>query len=162
MKSFALPLAVLFLFAASGCGSGHSGTARVSGKVLHGGQPVVGAAVAFLPEGGVGRPASAVTDQTGMYELTTFSAKDGAIPGKYTVTVSPPAKPAAPGAAPSMPMATADDYAAAMAKGIDPVAKALGDSAEKSDVPADYRSVATSPLKKEVVSGSNVFDLLVD
>ena len=50
------------------------------------GQPVAGAAVVFTPE--QGEMATATTDASGRFELSTFERADGALPGKHRVTVA--------------------------------------------------------------------------
>lgn len=67
--------------------AGIEGTIRVTGTVLYQGQPVENATVVFAPEG-QGRAASGQTDSRGRFQLTTLSANDGALPGKYQVAVS--------------------------------------------------------------------------
>lgn len=74
------------LITAVGCGgSGNPETVPVSGLVTFNGQPVSDAAVTFYPEGG--RPASGRTDAEGIYQLTTFTPNDGAIPGSHRVAI---------------------------------------------------------------------------
>ncbi len=86
--SFALRLlAVVSLAAIAGCGSGRPNTVSVEGTVTLGGKPVDGAAVMLIPDG-QGKPASGQTDHEGKFLLKTFEAGDGAMPGKYKVTVS--------------------------------------------------------------------------
>jgi hypothetical protein len=51
------------------------------------GSPVAKATVMFRPEGG-GRPVWAITNEDGSFELTTFENGDGALPGKYRVTIA--------------------------------------------------------------------------
>ncbi len=69
-----------------GCGNGRPETCSVTGQVLYRGRAVPGADVIFLCEGN--RPASAITDEAGHFELTTFTSADGALPGKYAVIIS--------------------------------------------------------------------------
>jgi len=78
-----------------GCNGGGSGAdadrpARtpVSGKVTHNGDPVEGATVVLSPTAQGGKPASGLTDASGMYTLRTFETDDGAIAGEYKVTVT--------------------------------------------------------------------------
>jgi len=97
-------LAILYLVGGTilcGCGSGGAKndkrlkTVNVSGVVTYKGQPVDGATVTFNP--GVatnpnaasdGKSAFATTDAQGRYNLGTYATGDGAIPGKYFVTVT--------------------------------------------------------------------------
>ena len=163
MKSLAKTFLIFSIVSALGCGSSNPKTVKVSGKVLHGGKPVVHATVSYLPAGGGGRPASGITDESGAYQLTTFTANDGALPGKYAITVNPAKNPVATGAVDVTKMATAEDYAAAMGKGVDPTRVATSGKEDESEVPLMYRTGSTSPLMKDVSSqGPNQFDLLVD
>ena len=82
----ALVLATL----SSGCGGGSSGgppIAPVDGVVIVDGKPKAGLNVTFHPEGG-GRPATALTNADGSFEMTTFNTGDGAIVGKHSVSIS--------------------------------------------------------------------------
>lgn len=71
-----------------GCGGeeGIPGVVPVTGTVTHQGQPVEGAQIAFGPEG-EGRAAAGKTDAGGRFQLTTLRMDDGALPGKYKVTI---------------------------------------------------------------------------
>jgi hypothetical protein len=80
-------LLIAGLLLLSGCGSRGPDLAPVSGTVALDGKPVAGAAVTFVPVQG-GRPASAVADEQGRFQLTTFQSEDGAIVGKHTGTVA--------------------------------------------------------------------------
>jgi hypothetical protein len=75
------------LAAVCGCGPKSPSTIPVSGTVTLNGAPVAGAAVMFMPRF-EGRPALAVTDETGRFTLTTFHTGDGAMPGEHAVTVT--------------------------------------------------------------------------
>jgi hypothetical protein len=52
------------------------------------GEPVEGATVVFVPSAKGAASAAGVTDAEGYYELTTFTAGDGAQVGKYLVKVT--------------------------------------------------------------------------
>ena len=86
-----LALSVLGLAFASflGCG-GPAGerTFPVTGIVTQGGTPIQGAVVSFHPTTGEGRSATGTTDASGRYLLTSFAKDDGALPGRYGVTVA--------------------------------------------------------------------------
>jgi hypothetical protein len=58
----------------------------VSGMVVHRGQPVAEATVIFEPVGST-PAATGKTDAAGRFQLTTFDASDGAVPGDYKVAV---------------------------------------------------------------------------
>ncbi len=75
------------MLVASGCG-GKGGLVAVRGVVTLDGQPVEGASVTFSPEEDSGKAAGGLTDSEGVFDLTTFSEGDGALPGDYRVTVT--------------------------------------------------------------------------
>lgn len=59
---------------------------KVSGTVSHKNQPVEGATVLFTPtDGGLG--ATGLTDIDGKFQLRTFDLNDGAVPGRYDITI---------------------------------------------------------------------------
>jgi hypothetical protein len=71
---------------AAGCGG--SGTVPVKGTLTFDGKPLAGAFVTLIPDGPGGREAHGSTDAGGVFHLSTFSPKDGALPGAYKVTVT--------------------------------------------------------------------------
>src|SRR5947209_16669431 len=74
----------------------------VSGKVLSAdGKPVANAWVVFNPKEIPGHEANAPTNPDGSFRLSTFGKEDGAIPGRYVVTVEP--HPYPKGRKPSFP-----------------------------------------------------------
>ncbi len=83
----------LFLIGLAGCGSDVPETARVFGRVTYQGRPVASdpanhleCEIRFWPEDGR-RPALGQLDAEGNYRLSSFGQNDGAIPGKYIVTI---------------------------------------------------------------------------
>lgn len=86
-------LAVLLagIVACSGCGSSAPKTTRVSGTVQFDGKPLSKGTITFLPQASGdkerARPATGQIDSNGRYSLSTFAPGDGALPGKYQVTV---------------------------------------------------------------------------
>lgn len=89
---FGLPatFAAMGLVMILGCGddSGLSKRYPVSGTVKYKGQPVSKGRISFAPDGGAGR-ACGGDIENGAYTLsTTGTPNDGAIPGKYKVTVT--------------------------------------------------------------------------
>lgn len=79
----------LFLIASgliAGCGPRLPATIKAGGRVVLDGKPLPSAAVVFQPQKG-GRPAHGVTNADGVFFLTTFSLRDGAVPGMHDVTV---------------------------------------------------------------------------
>ncbi len=119
--------ALLALCVWTGCG-GTSGPdlGRVSGTVTLGGNPLPDALVTFDPEG-EGSPSTATTDASGRYELMYTADRKGAIVGKHKVTVSTFRQQSNPDGTTTM-------------------------IPEK--VPAEYTSVSTTSLVKEVKAGS--------
>ena len=84
--------AVLAWFVAAGCGGGADTPYPVRGTVYLDGQPakeLAGGTVEFNSSE-LHRRASGVIQADGTYRLGTLAADDGAIPGKYEVTVYPP------------------------------------------------------------------------
>ena len=116
IKSFSLRsgcvLGVFITFAFSGCSSGEREymtvpLAKVTGKVLDNGEPVVRAKVAFhpvLPSTDPPLVPSAMTDEHGQFQLTTYLQADGAPPGEYRVTVACPVLPNPKAAGIQMPV----------------------------------------------------------
>ena len=112
---------------------------RTSVLITYQGQPVSGAHVTFAPDGDAGKPAFGSTNDRGIAKLTTFQLEDGAVAGKYTVTVSK--------------MHTEDNGPAPANPG---VLSGVGrqTSATVIDLlPEKYKSRETSGLAAEVVSG---------
>jgi hypothetical protein len=67
-----------------GCGKG-GGLVPVTGKVTYKDQPVAGATVTFVPEGGT--PAIGVTDANGVYTLNT-QGLPGTVKGNHKVGIT--------------------------------------------------------------------------
>lgn len=90
LKSLNLYLCLTFFFV-SGCGSDKAEPPvkvyPVTGRVTWKGEPVQSADITFF-NAEAKRSAFGRTDEKGYYELTTFAAKDGAVEGKHTVTVT--------------------------------------------------------------------------
>lgn len=103
LRHAGLALGLLAAVSLSGCGSSGPkiNTVPVTGKITYNGQPVAGATVAFIPNNPDGRAARGVTDDLGVYTLTTYVGPNdqpaGAEPGEYKVTVEK--KQVAPGSA---------------------------------------------------------------
>jgi hypothetical protein len=102
------------------------------------------ATVSFQPDG-KGSGAAGITDDAGNFTLSTFAAKDGAVPGKYKVTVT-----------------KLDDTASGSdmnAAGYTPPTEASAAANPKSLVPEQYADPAKSGLTAEVATGAaNAFD----
>ena len=89
---FYLGVAVIVAYVAAGCGGGADSLYPVRGTVYLDGQPakeLAGATVTFSSSE-LHRSASGEIQADGTYCLGSLTKDDGAIPGKYQVTVSPP------------------------------------------------------------------------
>lgn len=139
----------------TGCNGGlNLDTVPVTGTVMMDGKPVEGAAVTFSPEG-AGHAAAAVTDASGKFQLTTDTAGDGAVAGKYKVTVTKYEKRTETIAAGEEDMDAV--YAAMEAAGED--VSGSGDKrgtendGPKNELPAQYANPKTTTLQAEVSEG---------
>jgi hypothetical protein len=84
-----VPLLLLALLLLPACSSGLN---EVKGKVTQKGTPLKGALVFFHPQADPkAPPATGVTDEDGVYTLST-GATPGAAPGEYKVTIRWPAE----------------------------------------------------------------------
>jgi hypothetical protein len=128
-----LDLVLVMLCCLVGCGEGK--TAPVKGRVkLKDGSDVsvlAGYSLSFEAEGG---KTSAVGDvkPDGTFQLSTFGANDGAVPGKYRVAINQPNNPD-----PDKPPT-------------------------KSKLPAKYANLDSSGLTAEVKPGQNNIELELD
>jgi len=131
----------LFLIGfSSGCGANALGTVKAGGQVTYKGEPLAGATVTFVPQSGQ-RAASGISDASGQFLATTLVVGDGAMPGRYTVTVTKTQESMVPKTTEEM---STDDMrkiekemmGKAPAMGIEPV----------NLLPAKYKSAETSPL----------------
>ena len=77
-------MAATVLVAAIGCGN--SGVVPTTGMIRSEGQALSGGKVIFTPVGQL-RPAVGEIESDGSFVLRTFKEDDGAMPGKYRVTV---------------------------------------------------------------------------
>ncbi len=82
--------AAVCLAVAGGCASSGEEdfpeTVPVKGKVSMAGQPLPKGSISFIPN--AGRPATALIQPDGTYVLSTFKEKDGAVPGRFRVTIT--------------------------------------------------------------------------
>jgi hypothetical protein len=143
---------------AAGCsGSDRPEVAPVRGQVTYQGQPVAGAMVSFLCQGAP-RLATATTDESGNYALTTFEPNDGAIIGSHVVTVKkdPAGLDALPPGVSADAKITAKSTEAAVQQNMVMMEKA---EKLKSPLPPKFADMRTSDLRKEVVEGDNVINL---
>lgn len=86
MRVSCLGIGLALIVTALGCG-GPDKPVKVKGKVTLDDQLVAGALVRFLKDGKQGHDAHGQTLADGSFELTTFTASDGALPGAYKVVV---------------------------------------------------------------------------
>lgn len=126
-----------------GCGTGNQNppTSPVSGKVTYKGEGVEGATIQFLPSGPEAKVANAISEADGTYALSTFEPGDGAMPGKYNVTVR---------------------KLVSVEQGIQRGGENAGQPAyvNKDMLPKKYRSQGSTPLEFEVTTdGENTFDI---
>ena len=130
---------------------------RVSGTVTYKGAPLEKGVVNFIPEDRAGRGDGGQIDH-GSYTLTTLHPKDGALPGKYKVTVDDR----------QIDEAKLKDQAKAEAAkngvqgGYNMVPQTLQANAfknAKSSIPGKYQIAETSDLTVEVKPQSNRIDL---
>lgn len=85
LRSCALTITLTGLaLLASGCGAK---AVPVKGVVTLEGKALPNASVIFHTQDPAGRDAFGCTDVNGVFQLSTFSVKDGALPGVYKVTV---------------------------------------------------------------------------
>jgi hypothetical protein len=149
-SSLAIPLmprtiicSALLLFVGAltvGCG-GASKTAPVTGRVTYKGKPVPNANVSFSPVDSGGRPATGITDSGGRFTLGTVSTNDGALIGKYQVSIIARGPDRTP-----KPGESLSGMPGEMMPG-DPI------------IPTKYFAPDTSGLTHEVKRGSNRVDL---
>jgi len=133
-------------------------TYPVSGTVTQGGQPVADANVTFqLKDGSQG--AVGVTDSSGNFHLTTFTAGDGAVAGEHLVTVTKYDRPKIVPQGDGSIADTGDEEPAPDESD----ASAGGDVDPKSLLPGKYANPQTSGLTATVgESGENKFDFQLD
>ena len=144
-------------FALTGCGgsSDNPDTAKVTGTVIYQGAPMPGALVTFSPLDDGGTPAFGTTNAQGGFTLSTFGFDDGAVPGKYKVTVTK-----MQGTAQGDEGSTAEDpgaaYLAMEEQGIDVMGGTgsgevgAGAAAPQDLLPVIYKSKDTTPFTEEV------------
>ena len=90
MRRFLALSGLILSLAFIGCGpSGHlSGLHPCEGTVTYNGSPVAEAVLTFHPDASGGaRSASAITDTSGKFKVTTLKPEDGIGPGNYKVTI---------------------------------------------------------------------------
>lgn len=145
MSICALSAVLASLCGCSGGGGDRPETVPVSGTVMYKGQPVEGATVSFWAEGAP-RPATGVTNAQGEFQLSMFSANDGALPGENKITVSKVTGGDAPSSQVDQERLLNDPAAlASMSTGGAPAPEG-----PKSELPEKYGDLKRSTLKETV------------
>lgn len=149
-RPFAAGVIAAGLLAVSGCGSDDGLAARypVQGTVTYRNKPLEKGTINFQSVSPEGRGASGDI-QEGAYRLTTQAPNDGALPGKYRVSI----------------VAKDVDFSEieAISKkqgGTLPSRKDIGKAFQKAKrlIPTKYESPGTSLLEADVKEQSNTFD----
>ncbi|GAB4129473.1 hypothetical protein [Thermopirellula anaerolimosa] len=145
----AVGLAVLTL---PGCGKGKTSVPKTyptSIKITYRGQPLEGASVTLIPQDQSGRGASGVTNAEGVAKLAIPGLAEGAVPGKYWITVS---KVEGGGAATAT---TAEEFYKQQEAGAN-----AAPSGPKQVLPVKYLSAQSSGLECTVAEqeGEQVFE----
>jgi hypothetical protein len=143
--------------------------ALVTGIVTYKGTPVAGATVSFSAENSP-RSAIGVTDEKGLYQLTTFDANDGAVLGDHKVTIFK-ADPAAKGEPPKITEVSTEGGTSSAGSikvtttlptpgaGNGPMMPNQKPTGPKSLLPSKYADAIKSGLTAKVVEGKeNKFD----
>ncbi|QDV23188.1 carboxypeptidase-like regulatory domain-containing protein [Aureliella helgolandensis] len=147
---------LLLIGFSSGCGGNALGTVEAGGQVTYKGEPLAGATVTFVPQAGQ-RAASGVSDASGRFHATTLAAGDGAMPGRYKVTVTKTQES-------TVPKTTAEMSADDMRK----IEREMMNQAPPPGrepvnlLPAKYKSAETSPFNCDLPDsgkGDFKFDL---
>ena len=151
---------VLCLITFSGCGDSvdpnRPKTYPVSGTVTQGGQPVADANVTFHAKDG-SRGAVGVTDANGNFQLTTFTAGDGAVAGEHEVSITKYDQPKITPKGDGSIGDTGDDPETPEEKG------AGRDADPKSMLPAKYADPKTSGIMATVTDAAdNKFQFNLD
>ena len=145
-------LASLPLLALVGCAGAeldYPDTSPVAGVVTLDGQPVADASVVFAPTSHQ-HTATAKTDEQGRYQLTSFGAVEGAVPGPYGVMIIKTELVYPPGTSPPSPTQGDGDGDDEDDGGPSPK--------EVSLIPEQYGKIATSGLTATVAEGENEFN----
>ena len=143
----------LGLTVVAGCSDDGFGRQRYSvhGTVTYKGEKLAKGQISFVPEAQGGQAASGQIED-GYYSLSTLTPGDGALPGKYKVTVL------------ARDIDVEKVRSEARAKGLPPVAAlpqdltAKANKEAKSKIPTRYNLATTTDLKADVEARSNTKD----
>jgi len=145
-------LTLVVLVVLVGCGGpSRPPTFPVRGLITSEGQPLEGVTVAFRPRDPSNgqRPANGKTGPDGRYELSTFTAGDGAMAGEFGVTLL------------KFPPVVADDSQSGDGEYVPPEGPLPPPPANV--LPKRYADPKTSGMAAEVkAAGENTFDFSVD
>ncbi len=157
VSGFLLSTVLISIAGCGGSGSEQLPVFPVSGKVTMAGAAVAKATVVFSPLDKNQRVATAVTDNDGMYKLTTYDSFDGATAGKFEVMIS---KVAAPTGS-SQPM---HDPTGANTQNSAPVHNAKGtkDGSDGATIDPKWGKPGNGMTAEVKSSGENVFDFKLD
>jgi hypothetical protein len=143
----------LAVWLAAGCGNSGAPLGEVEGTVSLGGRPLANVVVEFIPDaeqGTTGPRSSAVTDAQGFFVLQCEDQRPGAVVGHHRVVVR------------------ATGRSAAQVQR-DPRRDREHEPASNPDAPKDgprlpreYRSAASTPLRKEVEPGKQRIELTLN
>ena len=138
MSQFLAISSIVLCLGSFGCGSGgdRPELGLVSGTVFHKGKPLSGASVTFLPD--EGRPATAITDPNGKYDLKYIRNTRGCKPGHNKVMIT----------------SLVEGRDDSIAEGDDVVQ--TKPKPNKEALPPKYNS--KTELEKDVQPGKNTFD----
>jgi len=138
----------------SGCGGdGRPVTVPVSGKIILDGAPVAGASVMFLPENG-GRPGLGVTNESGIYHLSSYGEKNDGVPvGQYSVAVTKHGGAAASAPTPAASAELPTDTPVLSNLPYVPEDSSRPEPKIEYLVPAAYENASLSGLKATITAG---------
>jgi len=144
-RLFTTSVAALLTLVVAGCGTTGSSlpTLDARGTVTLDGVPVEDATVVFSPAETGGRAATARTDATGVFTLSTLRPNDGALAGRYQVMIHKVTTTG--GMTPEEYEKNYDALTAGTMK--------MPEEVTKNQLPEVYRSLETTPLVAEVKSG---------
>jgi predicted small lipoprotein YifL len=151
----------------AGCGEKKPATFPVTGTVTLDGKAVEGAQITFVGEPPE-KSAATVTKADGSYEMATFDAGDGALPGSYKIMVtkypSDPGGPSPYGNPPVESTAPVEQSAEAISEAYGkaysgPPKKGAPPKAPANELPMKYASTVTSGLTFTVEEKPNKFDI---
>jgi hypothetical protein len=148
---------LLLVLTFSGC-SGKSAV-KTAGIVTLDGQPLEGVEVTFHPEDEKGKVATGETGSDGRFRLSTRNPFDGALPGKYKITVALSSKVGDGGE--GAPMDRPDQMKKMMEEQARKVMQDRGGKAAKPKttktvIPQKYVDVKSTPLHAEIPAGGDI------